>query len=253
MSEKFSLKWNDYHSNWSTSLSKLRNEKNFADVTLVTEDKVKFTAHKVLLSSCSNMFNFILKENTNFNTLLYLNGVNSVNLGSILDYIYHGEVSLYQDNLNSFLESAQKLEIEGLLGLNEDSKKEEQESNIEHLISADNDTMSYQLVEEKPIIKVKQLQESRKKQAVRTLYGKSRINVEGMTTEEIDITMKELYKKIDGVWSCMECHYTTGKISHIKYHIENHVEGLIYTCNFCNDEFRSKNILTLHKNKFHKK
>ena len=30
--------------------------------------------------------------------------------------MYQGEVNLYQDQLDSFLESAQKLEIEGLLG-----------------------------------------------------------------------------------------------------------------------------------------
>ena len=72
MSEKFSLKWNDYQSNWSRSLSKLRKETDFADVTLVTDDKVKFSAHKILLSSCSNTFKFILKDNTNVNTFIYL-------------------------------------------------------------------------------------------------------------------------------------------------------------------------------------
>ena len=46
---------------------------------------------------------------------LYLGGVTSDNLGFILDYIYYGEVKLYQEQLDSFLESAQKLEIEGLL------------------------------------------------------------------------------------------------------------------------------------------
>ena len=48
MSDKFSFKWNDYQSNWSRSLTQLRKEKDFADVTLVTDEKVKFSAHKVL-------------------------------------------------------------------------------------------------------------------------------------------------------------------------------------------------------------
>ena len=46
---------------------------------------------------------------------MYLSGVNSLNLGFIHAYIYHGEVNIYQEQLDSFLESAQKLEIEGLL------------------------------------------------------------------------------------------------------------------------------------------
>ena len=61
-SEKFSLKWNDYQTNWSQSLSGLRNDTDLSDVTLITDDKVKISAHKILLSSCSKVFYFILKE-----------------------------------------------------------------------------------------------------------------------------------------------------------------------------------------------
>ena len=116
MDEKFALKWNDYQSNWHKSLSQLRNDTEFSDVTLITDDKVKFSAHRVVLSYCSNMFKFILKENDNAKPLLYLGGVRSSNLEFILDYVYYGEVSLFQDQLDSFLECAQKLEIKGLIG-----------------------------------------------------------------------------------------------------------------------------------------
>ena len=118
MSEKFALKWNDFQSHWSRSLSELQKDTDFADVTLISEDKVKFSAHRLLLSSCSNVFKFILKENNQVNPLLYLGGVSSINLGFILDYMYCGEVKLYQEQLDGFLESAKKLEIEGLEGEN---------------------------------------------------------------------------------------------------------------------------------------
>ena len=108
MSEKFCLKWNEYQSNWSKLLSELRNDNDFADVTLISDDKVNFSAHKILLSSCSSIFKFILTSNTNGNPLLFLGGVSSINLGYILDFIYHGEVNIYQEHLDSFLDSAQK-------------------------------------------------------------------------------------------------------------------------------------------------
>ena len=132
MSEKFSLKWNDFQSKWNRSLSELRSDKDLADVTLISDDKVKFSAHKILLSSCSSMFKFILKENTNSNPMLYLGGVSSINLGFILDYIYHGEVNIFQEQLESFLENSQKLEIEGLIkGSNQyDQDNLNQEQNI---------------------------------------------------------------------------------------------------------------------------
>ena len=39
MSEKFCLKWNDFHTNVSKSFSRLRNENDFYDVTLVSDDQ----------------------------------------------------------------------------------------------------------------------------------------------------------------------------------------------------------------------
>ena len=67
MSEKFSLKWNDYQANWTRALTELRDDTESGDVTLVSDDKVKFSVHKVLLSSCSNFFKMILRENINAN------------------------------------------------------------------------------------------------------------------------------------------------------------------------------------------
>ena len=71
MSEKFSLKWNDYQLNWNKSLNELRKDTDFADITLISDDKVKFSAHRILLSTCSNFFKFILKDNVQANPLMY--------------------------------------------------------------------------------------------------------------------------------------------------------------------------------------
>ena len=47
--------------------------------------------------------------------MIYLNGVGYKELNHILNYIYEGEVQLYQEDLDKFLEVAQKLEINGLI------------------------------------------------------------------------------------------------------------------------------------------
>ena len=130
MPEKFSLKSKDYQTNWIKAFNELRKDTEFADVTLISDDKMKFYAHRILLSSCSNLFKFTLKGNVQAHSFLYLNGVNSLNLGFILDYIYYGEVKIYQEQLESFLESAQKLEIEGLLGGTEESHENEMNGKI---------------------------------------------------------------------------------------------------------------------------
>ena len=99
MSEKFSLKWNDYQLNWNRSLSEFRKTTDLSDVTLISDDKVKFSAHKIILSACSNMFKFIFKDNTHAHSLLYLSSVSSENLQLILDYMYNGEVNLFKEQL----------------------------------------------------------------------------------------------------------------------------------------------------------
>ena len=118
-SEKFSLKWNDFQSTVAQSFSVLRQEEDFYDVTLVSDDQTQISAHKLVLSASSDFFKSILRKNPHSHPLLYLSGVDSTSLGFVLDYIYQGEVQIYQNELDNFLEVAQKLKIEGLLSTEE--------------------------------------------------------------------------------------------------------------------------------------
>ena len=53
MSERFSLKWSDFQSVVSQSFSVLREEADFYDVTLVSDDYTQISAHKLVLSASS--------------------------------------------------------------------------------------------------------------------------------------------------------------------------------------------------------
>ena len=246
MSEKFSLKWNDYQSNWNRSLSELRKTNDLSDVTLISEDKVKFSAHKIILSACSNMFKFIFKDNTHANPLLYLGGVSSVNLGLILDFIYSGEVNLFQEQLDSFLECAQKLEVEGLLGVNEDNLNEEKTViQDESMPDQSKEELYNQHTEENVIAKIdKTVSHINRRQPSRphhNVLNVTKFDVGSWTPEEIEKKTRDLYEKKDGVFSCLACDYTAIAPSKMKRHIEVHFDGLSYTCSICNKEFRSKN------------
>ena len=48
-SEKLCLKWNDFQENTISSFEVLRNDQEFADVTLACEDGTQVEAHKVIL------------------------------------------------------------------------------------------------------------------------------------------------------------------------------------------------------------
>ena len=254
MSEKFSLKWNDYQSNWKRSLAELHNQDDHSDVTLISEDKVKFSAHRIILSACSNMFKFILKDNKHANSLLYLSGVGSINLGFILDYMYLGEVNLLQEQLDSFLEFAQELEVEGLLTDNEDNNDNEELSKPdESLLDLNIEDIQYQQEERNQLEKIDQAP-IRRKQSRPSLNDITKFNVESLTPEEIKRKTMELFEKKDEDFNCLACDFTSsgrnGKWL-MKRHMEVHFDGLSYSCKLCKKEFRSKNSLVCHKSTNH--
>ena len=128
--EKFSLKWNDFTANVKESFQNLRNEEDFFDITLVGDDYKHVTAHKLVLSSCSEYFMNVFSNNKKHfqsHAMICLEGLNHADLNNILDYIYQGEVQLHQQELHRFLKIAERLKLEGLI----DGEEEEAESNID--------------------------------------------------------------------------------------------------------------------------
>jgi len=112
-SEKFCLRWNDFENNISCAFRELREDKDFFDVTLACDDD-QIQAHKVIISACSPFFRNILRRNHHQHPLLYLKGVKFTDLQSVLNFMYHGEVNVAQDELNSFLAVAEDLKVKGL-------------------------------------------------------------------------------------------------------------------------------------------
>merc|ERR1712126_580322 len=112
--EKYSLKWNDFQLNASSTFFKLRKDKDFLDVTLVSEDGEHLSAHKIVFSASSDFFKETLKKTNHTNPLIFLSGFHSKVLTAVLDYIYDGEVNLFQEEIDKFLDSAEKLKIDGL-------------------------------------------------------------------------------------------------------------------------------------------
>ena len=120
-SEKFCLRWNDFESNISSAFKELRDDKDFFDVTLACDDE-QLQAHKVILSACSPFFRNVFRRNPHQHPLLYLKGVRYTDLQSVLNFMYHGEVNVAQEELNSFLAVAEDLKVKGLTQSSSGSK-----------------------------------------------------------------------------------------------------------------------------------
>jgi len=119
--ENFCLRWNDFESNVSGAFRDLRADSDFFDVTLGCADghsSKALQAHKVILSACSSTFKQMLRDQARSSAhphpYIFLRGVSFCDLSAVLDFMYHGEVNVAQEDLNSFLAVAEELQIKGL-------------------------------------------------------------------------------------------------------------------------------------------
>ena len=109
MSEKLCLQWNEFQKNVKEAFRKLREDKNFTDVTLACEDGQQLEAHKVILVASSPFFKKLLERNKHPHPLIYMRGLKSEDLQAIIDFLYCGEANVFQENLDSFLSIAEEL------------------------------------------------------------------------------------------------------------------------------------------------
>ena len=84
------------------------------DVTLVSEDELQVSAHKLVLAASSSFFKSVLGKNPHSHPLIYLSGVTSSDLLHVLDYIYQGQVEMREEQVESFLAVSSKLRIAGI-------------------------------------------------------------------------------------------------------------------------------------------
>ena len=249
--EKFSLKWNDFKENVSKSFSTLRKENDFYDVSLVSDDDEVVSAHKVVLSASSEFFKTILKKADHSKPMIYLSGVKSKELNHILDYIYEGEVQLFQEDLSSFLDVAEKLRINGLIGVGmEDNKcilgKDD-------YIDLDDET--HRRFEDETSISNDQKVNTRKKESKMKKAEKTVSVITNQDTnvyEEAKRAVDEILMKDGDNWVCSVCNKYSSRHGDMRKHAELHIEGLFFPCQLCGDTFQSRTKLQNHKQIHHK-
>ena len=248
MSEKLCLQWNDFQENIKNAFGNLREDNDFADVTLASEDGQQVEAHKVILAASSPTFQKLLGRNKHPHPLIYLRGIKAQDLMAILDFLYRGKANVFQDNIDSFLAVAEELQIEGLMG-----KTEERLTYF-----GENKRPSYSPSENYP--KNSSMRQMPSKESHNPPEENLVIppNLSGNFNEleeKVNSLMeKSQNKTADGrqlAYRCTLC----GKEGHcinIKYHIEaNHLQGVVIPCNFCGKIFSSRHALKLHTPKCH--
>ena len=218
-----------------------------------------------------------------------LRGIVAQDLEAVLDFIYLGETSLFQADLERFLALAEELQLKGLSHLNEglsatdaglSGANESLSGNYERLwefgttkellgnydglpdtISEEEafdppETASDNKVDRKPIIlHTKNLKKNSLNVNLKTsakLFKDSELKPQNtLIKEETAQMVEKLYENQNGVWVCLKCAYTSKQRGHLREHVEKHIEGLEYSCNHCGKISRSSHTFRDHLRKKH--
>ena len=272
-------------------LKELYTSSDHADVSLITEDRKILKAHKHILSYCSPVFRDILSITNEQCPLIYLRGIQKSEMESILQFMYLGEASFFQDRMNEFLLVANNLQIKelhknievdngGEKNLNEpetatpDGELHDTENADERTShgTRNNDLNKSQVSKDPvPIFGGQSLIQSREgrrgtcepcgkyyadlSQHVKVKHSNLRYECEHCQHQSSTPANLRIHveSKHEGTkYPCDQCEYTAGTKMGVKFHKDFKHLGIRYSCNECEMKFTQKHDLKRHQERVHR-
>jgi len=267
----YSMSWPELESERTAAFSSMLTKRELTDVTIACEDD-QIQAHKVILSAASLMFQNVLNKNPHNHPLLYFHGIRKKDMEIVLDFIYSGEAKVPMDGLDAFLKIAKNLQVKGLVDI----------SHLDYTsktLADDNmDIYEENLMQRSTEIALENVEENKKESVYKkeslvddasyaleeneeitedfsadnTFVEKSSFGV--IFNPEENRKLEErieflLIKTESGIWECKQCNFSAKGKSHVKEHIETHIEGFKQTCNLCSRIFKNRATLRSHLKK----
>ena len=257
--EKYTLQWNSYSDHLRKVLREMMTSSEFADVTLVTDDKQQIRAHRNILSACSPVFKSILQiDSKNAYPVLYLRGIQYSEMESIMQFIYLGEARLYEERMSEFLTVSKNLEIKELsTGIAMNDQVESNENNVADeymdIAGAPPHTLHEEGVNVEPQAQTKPITPNnaanRRVRRTEVVTGDARFQCKDC--ERSFRSQPGLWhhtkSKHEGVkYACNQCDYQAGHQGDLTKHILSVHKGVKYACNQCDQQFTQQNNLTTH-------
>ena len=241
LSEKLCLEWTEFQQNFTSSFQELWKENYLSDITLVCDDDQHIQAHKIILTTCSPIFKSMLQKNKHSHPMIFMRGIKSNQLRLLLEFMYLGETSVYQEDLNDLLKVGEELQVKGLAGGSQSFSQQELEE-----------------FKPKGFIKREfrdQPQDKKESSETKGIIQKVK-PVAVLNTEDIQSQINLMMEKTpEGKYKCKHC----GKISlshsskrNIQMHIETHLTGIRHPCTQCKKVFRTSNSHTVHVRTHHR-
>ena len=242
----------------------LYEQERLTDLTLVCEDQTQLKAHKIVLSACSSVFKKIIDNNHSQHPLIYLRGIQSYEMESILQFMYLGEGRFYKQRMEEFLKVAKDLEVKHISGLVEihneeqditdetlmDESEKETDEDYEQRQTSENHMQS---LESPEVFKTKSTNMTHYRSAHKdqdaTEYPCNQCDYQA--TRQVNL-QQHIRSKHEGIkYPCNQCDYQATRQSSLQKHIQSVHEGMKYPCNQCDYQATTQGNLHRHIQRHH--
>ena len=157
----------------------------------------------------------------------------------MMDYIYKGELQIFQEDLNNFLNVAQRLKVEGLM-TDPNAVKEEA---INHL-----DTKQFRTEK----VTSQRAPSHKTEKPNQSVIAKINTANSDNISEVCHQIEENMVRNADNMWECKVCSRCFARKDSLQQHSETHLEGLSYDCSMCEKTFRTRHSLKQHNHKQHR-
>ena len=254
--EIFSLTWHSYANHFKDVLGNLLSTGDSSDVTLICDDQVKFKAHKFILNACSPVFKYILEQMNEPQAIVYLRGIHHMELKPILEFIYNGQATLYQERTAEFLKVAKELDIKEI----KDVPVEEEcdDKSYEDVVNEYSDEIVDQNDPKEDIEPIlTERQESPKSRKFSNIWQtKSEVlkcpKCDKVFKSQSHMTDHIMYKHEGKGYPCDQCNVQASTKSKLTRHIKSSHSGITYPCNYCEFKTNRADSLKSHLVKLHR-
>ena len=179
-------------------------------------------------------------------------------------------MNIHQEELEGFLHLAEELELKGLTGLLEDTGngmenagnigtgmgnwQTQKQSNSEFAKRKYKTSFKTEKYP-KSSISNQEIEIADNGAQIEERYQQTLVPTEMTPKPKVHIAseiiqMREtMFEKLGGLWTCKVCNFSSKDRSHLREHVEKHIEGVEYPCNLCGKILRSSKSLRSHYHK----
>ena len=253
--QQFNFNWNAYNEHFKEMMLNLLQSNESSDVMLVCEDKTKFKAHKFVLNACSPVFQSIISDLPQRDPIIFLRGIQSQEIKSILQFMYLGQATFFHDRMNDFLNVAKSLEIKEISkDVDFDNTEQLQEKECEQNFKTDdgheieNISNSNNFVEDTSNNVVEEEQINNKIRSYRNeanQYPCEKCDKHFTNRQNLYRHFKSAHMGVK--YPCDDCEFKGTTRKDLERHIQSVHNGIKFPCDLC--EYKATQMSHLNKHK----